>query len=257
MEISCYARSDVGLIRKNNEDCILVDEELGIYLLADGMGGHSGGEVASKLALDEIYGFFDKNRKATEKEINAIREFSDNLPLPGRKLMCAIVCADEAILKKSRQDRSLAGMGTTVVSIHRAADAFYLSHVGDSRIYLLRKGVLKQMTKDHSFLNAELDKGLTTREQLKKSPFDKRLTKALGHLNGASVDVKTTLPQKGDLFLLCSDGLTDMLYDDDILATINDNSGRLKEVGNKLVKMANVAGGVDNISIVLLRVEEL
>lgn len=255
MKISFYELSNIGRIRKNNEDCVLVNEELGIYLLADGMGGHSGGEVASKLALDEISDFFDKNRDITEKEINALSEFPENLTLPGRKLMYAVVCANEAILKKSRQNKSLAGMGTTVVAIHEAGENLHLSHVGDSRIYLLREGALKQMTRDHSLFNAEMDKGDMPKEKMRKTPFGKRLTKALGHLSGAGVDVKTALPRKGDIFLLCSDGLTDMLDDDNILAIIN-GSGSLETAGDELVETANIAGGVDNISAVLLRIEE-
>ncbi len=255
VEISCYARSDVGRRRKKNEDCVLVEEKHGIYLLADGMGGHSGGEVASKMALDEIADFFDKNRETTEKEINALYEFPDNLPLPGHKLLRAIICADEAILKKSRQDENLAGMGTTVAAIHRAGDNLYLAHVGDSRIYLLREGVLERMTKDHSWFNTEMSKGYMTREELKKSPFKKRLTKALGHLNGAEPDVKTLLPQKGDIFLACSDGLTDMLDDDSIFAIINENSSSLETAGDKLLETANIAGGLDNISVMLLRMD--
>lgn len=256
MKIGCYARSDVGRKRKNNEDCVLVDEKLGIYLLADGMGGHSGGEVASKLALDEIYAFFDKNRNITEEEINALSEFPENLPLPGCKLLRAIICADEAILKKSSVDEGLVGMGTTVVAIHAFADTFYLSHAGDSRIYLLREGALKQLTRDHSLFNEEVDKGYMTKEQMIKSPLKKRLTKALGHLKGAGPDVKTVPPRKGDIFLLCSDGLTDMVGDDNIFAIMGDSFDSLETAGNNLVETANSAGGVDNISVALLRIEE-
>jgi len=252
-----YTVSNVGLKRKNNEDYLLVAAELGLYMLADGMGGHLGGEEASKMALTAIKRFFSENPDITEKEINKLQEFPDSLSLSARKLTYAIIIANADIIKKAEMDPNLNGMGTTVVAIHEALGDLYISHVGDSRIYMLRDGSLRQMTEDHSVFNEEKKRGTLSDEQLRDMPFGKRLVRALGHMDKSRVDLQIVHPQKGDIFLLCSDGLTDMVEDESIEQTLKELGGDLEKAGSELVQNALNGGGKDNISIVLLKINEL
>ena len=257
MNTEHYTVSDVGLKRENNEDSLLVAEELGLYLLADGMGGHLGGKEASTLALTTIIQFFDENRDITEEDINELQEFPDSLSLPARKLFWGIIKANTDIIKKAKEDPDLHGMGTTVVAIHEALGELYLSHVGDSRIYMLRDSACRQMTEDHSVFNEEKKRGALTLEQLKEMPFGKRLVRALGHMNKSRVDLQVVHPQKGDIFLLCSDGLTDMVQDESIEQTLNEHKDDLQTAGDTLIQKALDGGGNDNVSIVLLKINEL
>jgi protein phosphatase len=252
-----YSVTNIGLRRKNNEDYLMVDEELCLYLLADGMGGHLGGERASQMALNTIKSFFEKNKDITEEEISKLQEFPDNLSLPARKLACAIMAANKVITDESEKNSDLVGMGTTLVAMHGTLGDMYLSHVGDSRIYLLRDGTFKQMTEDHSVYNEEKKRGLLTPEQLDEMPFKKRLVRAIGHMDKALVDIKFVHAQTGDVFLLCSDGLTDMVADEEIAKTLSEHKEDLKEAGDTLVEMALKEGGIDNVSIVIVRVDDL
>lgn len=257
MKTDHYSVSNLGLKRKNNEDYLLVAAELGLYLLADGMGGHLGGEEASKLSLTTIKQFFEENPDIDEEEINKLQEFPDGLSLPARKLSYAIIKANADITKKAETDPDLNGMGTTVVAIHEALGDLYLSHVGDSRIYMLRDDAFRQMTEDHSVFNEEMKRGILSVAQLKEMPFGKRLVRALGHMDKSRVDLQVVHPQKNDIFLLCSDGLTDMVKDDSIKQTLKELHDDLEKAGSELVQKALNGGGNDNISIVLLRINEL
>ncbi len=257
MKTDYYSVTNVGLKRKNNEDYLLVSVELGLYLLADGMGGHLGGEEASRMALTTIERFFADNPDITEEEINKLQEFPDSLSLYARKLSYAIITANANIIKKAETDPNLNGMGTTVVAVHEAMGDLYLSHVGDSRIYMQRDGSLRQMTEDHSVFNEEKKRGILSEAQLKEMPFGKRLVRALGHMDKSRVDLQVLHPKKKDIFLLCSDGLTDMVEDESIERTLEESSGDLEKAGSELVQKALNGGGKDNISIVLLKINEL
>ncbi|MFQ5431881.1 MAG: PP2C family protein-serine/threonine phosphatase [Nitrospinota bacterium] len=257
MKTDYYTISNVGYKRKNNEDYMLVAAELGLYMLADGMGGHLGGEEASKLALTTIKRFFEENPNITEEEINKLQEFPDSLSLSARKLSYAIIKANADIIKKAETDPDLNGMGTTIVAIHESLGDLYLSHVGDSRIYMLRDGTFRQVTEDHSVFNEEKKRGILSVAQLKEMPFGKRLVRALGHMDKSLVDLQVVHPQRGDVFLLCSDGLTDMVEDEGIEQTLKESSEDMEKAGNELVRKALNGGGADNISIVLLRINEL
>ena len=256
MKMDCYSVSNVGLRRKNNEDYLMVEEELGLYILADGMGGHQGGEVASRMTVEAIKDFFEQNPNISEEELNNLQEFPGDLPLPARKLSYSIINANGLILNKSGEDSELRGMGTTVVAVHGALGNLYLAHVGDSRIYLSRNGSFSQMTEDHSVYNEERKRGMLTDEQLKEMPFAKRLVRAIGHMDKALVDIKMVSPEKGDILLLCSDGLTDMVEDDEISETLSKHSADLKTAGDTLVQQALANGGSDNVTIILLRIDE-
>lgn len=256
MKTDNYSVSNVGLRRKNNEDYLMVAKELDLYLLADGMGGHLGGEVASRMTVETIKDFFEQNQSISEEELDKLQEFPDGLSLPARKLTYSIINANGLVINESGKDSELHGMGTTVVAVHGALGNLYLAHVGDSRIYLSRNGAFRQMTEDHSVYNEEIKRGLLTEAQIKEMPFGKRLVRAIGHMDKALVDIKEVSPEKGDILLLCSDGLTDMVEDDEISETLSKHGADLKTTGDTLVQQALDNGGSDNVTIILLRVDE-
>ncbi len=255
MKVSHSKISDTGLKRDHNEDSVLVNTGRGLYLLADGIGGHAGGEAASKLALNTVLKIFMEIDELGDEELESLHESNRGLPTPGRKLVFSILQANKEVVAASNKYKKLKGMGATITAILNAPTSIFLAHVGDSRIYLNRDGTLKQLTEDHSFLVQELKRGTITPEQAKKSPFRNRLTKAIGHMNTNRVDVQELNPEKDDLYLLCSDGLTDMLDDGEILKILEEKAG-LEQTCKKLVDESNNAGGIDNISIVLLKIEE-
>lgn len=256
MKISHFSLSDVGLRRKNNEDSILVDERMGLFLLADGMGGHNAGETASRLAVTSIQKFFEEYEGASEDVVDQLQPFPKELPLPGKKLIYAIIRANTIVTESAEVALEYRGMGTTIVALHVTDKSVLIAHVGDSRIYLSRQKEFSQITEDHSVFFEELKKGFMTREQLEQLPFKNRLTRALGHMDKARVDMKMVPPHKGDVFLLCSDGLTDMVDDGAIGEIIAQHRDDLEECGSVLVESAKAHGGVDNISVILLRVDE-
>ncbi len=257
MKTSHFSLTDVGLRRQNNEDSILVDGRLGLFLLADGMGGHNAGETASRLAVTSIQKFFEEYENASEEVIDQLQPFPNELPLPGKKLIYTIIRANTIVTESADLTPEYRGMGTTIVALLVSQNSIFAAHVGDSRIYLRRAEEFNQITEDHSVFFEELKKGFLTREQLDQLPFKNRLTRALGHMGKAKVDMKVIPPHKGDVFLLCSDGLTDMVDDGAIGEIIHQHHKDLEECAHVLVESAKAQGGADNISIVLLRVDEL
>lgn len=256
MKTSHFVLTDVGLRRQNNEDSVLVDARLGLFLLADGMGGHNAGEMASRLAVTSIQKFFEEYENAPEEIIDQLQPFPHELPLPGKKLIYTIIRANTIVTESAELTPEYHGMGTTIVGVHVSPDSIFIAHVGDSRIYLRRGKEFSQITEDHSVFFEELRKGFLTREQLDQLPFKNRLTRALGHMGKARVDMKVVPPHKGDIFLLCSDGLTDMVDDIAIGEMIGQHHEDLEECAHVLVESAKAHGGVDNISVILLRVDE-
>lgn len=256
MKTSYFSLTDVGLRRQNNEDSILVDDRLGLFLLADGMGGHNAGETASRLAVTSIQKFFEEYENAPEEVVDQLQPFPHELPLPGKKLIYTIIRANTIVTESADLSPEYHGMGTTIVALHVSHDSIFAAHVGDSRIYLHRKGEFSQVTEDHSVFFEELRKGFLTREQLDQLTFKNRLTRALGHMGKARVDMKVVPPHERDVFLLCSDGLTDMVEDGAIGEILSQHSDDLEECAHVLVESAKAHGGIDNISVILLRVDE-
>jgi len=255
MNLSSYSVTDVGLKREGNEDAILVDEGLGLYILSDGMGGHAAGEVASKITVDTIHAFLKSGSEVPSAGFDGMGEPAEGTTQDGRKVIYSILSANRAIIEDARLDGSHTGMGSTVLVLYRSGDNLLVAHIGDSRVYLLRGGEFKQLTMDHTVYNIELSRGRMTEEQLENSPFKSRLARAMGHLTENGVDLSVQKPQKGDIFLLCSDGLTDMVNDDNITLTIKENRDDLKSAGDILVKKAKEGGGKDNISVILVGVD--
>jgi serine/threonine protein phosphatase PrpC len=252
--------TDVGRQRKHNEDFVLLRAELDLFVVADGMGGHNAGDVASKLATASLRNFFEAVY-AGEVNTTSLPAGYESLSPEGQRLAAAIRKANRDVFEISSTHRQHQGMGSTVVACHfvREHGVFHVGHVGDSRCYRYRKGNLEQLTRDHSLVNDALAlKPDLTPEELARLPKN-IITRALGMREEVKVDVRSETVQPGDLYLLCSDGLSGLLSDaqmSEVLGEIASNGGtRLRDDCERLVTMANEAGGNDNISALVVRIE--
>jgi PPM family protein phosphatase len=230
-------KTDVGRLRTNNEDSILVDEELSIFLLADGLGGHNAGEVASSMAVNEAYSFLKDGIDREDDDAALFTLLSD-----------ALLAAHESITEKADADPELWGMGTTLVEMVIRRGKAFICHVGDSRAYLFRDR-LKQITRDHTVGHYLLEQG-APREQIHPRQYH-ILTQSVGAGERPAPDRNSVTLEQGDLLLLCSDGLTDMLNDADIEHILGRGRTDPTMLVESLVNEANSRGGMDNISVVL------
>jgi protein phosphatase len=241
--------SDTGRVRGHNEDSVLTNPRLGLAVLADGMGGYNAGEVASGMATSVLGSeLAHVISKRNPQESNA-----SGHPSMRQVVLDVIGRTNAAIHKAASSNPKYAGMGTTLVMAQFFDDRVMVAHVGDSRLYRLRKGVLEQVTRDHSLLQEQIDSGLLTREQARFSQNKNLVTRALG-VDGevdTEVDEYPVLP--GDIYLLCSDGLNDMVEDADIAAAMSSMSADLPLCASRLVKLANDNGGRDNVSVILAK----
>ena len=244
--------SDTGQVRSHNEDALIVSLDAGYAVLADGMGGYNAGEVASNMATAIIQQVIEQTLLASAESAVVAK---DNSPLaPATLLIDAVDAANLAILEASLLEPDYRGMGTTVVVALFHDDGVTIAHVGDSRAYRLRDGALVQITRDHSLLQEQLDAGLITLEQARFAQHKNLITRAVG----VDVVVETETGYfdvaPGDCFLLCSDGLTDMLNDSGIAEIVNASVDDITTASRDLVAQANELGGRDNISVILVRV---
>ena len=252
-KITIMGLTDTGIVRAKNEDCIGFDSALGLVVLADGMGGHRGGEVASTMTVDTIISNLQKELpKISAGEIDEASGFS-------RESICiqdAVVEANQAVFQASETNPAHKGMGTTIVVLQFYNNSFSLAHIGDSRCYRLRSGKFEQITKDHSLLQELIDRGFYTPEEARKSMNKNLVTRALGIDPVVMPDIQEDIVLKNDIYLLCSDGLTDLVEDEDIYLTINQFSANLEEAAKQLITKANQNGGKDNISVMLCRIDD-
>ncbi len=252
--------SDVGVLRSHNEDCFEIDPVRQLFVVADGMGGHSHGEIASRIAVQAIReciaagGDGSSGAPLTQGAALAPMAGPEGVGRQGDRIRTAIRSAHDRVLKAIRQDGSLHGMGTTVVGMLLEGDVMAVAHVGDSRAYRLRDGKFELLTQDHTWVNEQVVAGFLTEEQARVHPLKNVVTRALGGDSEVEVDVREWPVQVGDLFLLCSDGLTTMLSDPEILERLRGGA-RMEEICGRLVRDANARGGFDNISVLLLRIE--
>ena len=246
--------SDVGLQRDHNEDsfAILNDQEL--YVVADGMGGHRAGDVASRLATDAIVEFF---RATASEDVTWPFHFDSRLSEEENRLLTGIRIANRQILERSARSRECHGMGTTVVGALFSAtkNKMYIGHVGDSRAYRVREGKIMQLTRDHSLVNDYLLAMPELTEEQKSELPKNVITRALGMQDHVTVDLQSVDAENGDLFVLCSDGLSGMIGDEEILE-VTKSTAELQEACRRLVALANEHGGEDNITAVIVRIEE-
>jgi protein phosphatase len=252
LKVRACGLSDVGLTRSHNEDYFEIDPQHRLYIVADGMGGHSHGEVAAKIAVDAIRDFI---AKTADRDTTWPFGMEEGLARHSNLLKMAVRLAHDNVLRAISRDGSLYGMGTTVVGFLLSDAAAAVAHVGDSRAYLLRDGRLEQLTQDHTWVNEQVVAGFLSKEQARSHPLKNVVTRALGGESDVVVDVREMEVKSGDLFLLCSDGLTGMLSDHDISLRLT-GKGSLHEICRGLVNDANSRGGVDNVTVVLLAVDE-
>ncbi|MEO8039160.1 MAG: Stp1/IreP family PP2C-type Ser/Thr phosphatase [Betaproteobacteria bacterium] len=240
-----------GMVRSHNEDAISSDGEVGLAVLADGMGGYNAGEVASGIAVALIT---SEMRQAIAKtNLHALGQADGDLQAI-RLLKAIIAKANTSIYQSASSQPQYAGMGTTLVVTLFRDNRLSVAHIGDSRLYRQRDDKLEQITRDHSLLQEQIDSGMITREAARRSQNKNLVTRALGIEPEVEVEIHTHDVQPGDLYVLCSDGLNDMVEDEDIELTLNAMGSNLPLAANQLVQMANDNGGRDNVSVVLVRV---
>ena len=255
MRISHAARTDVGMKRDNNEDNFLAYPEQNLFAVFDGMGGHAAGEVASGIAVREMKEFFE----LTGKDPEATWPFKDDRSrsYDENRLVTAIKLCNARIIEVSEQDSSKKNMGTTCVSLYfteRNGEArTYVAHTGDSRGYLFRENRLKRITIDHSLVEEYLRLGKITEEEAKNFPQKNIILRALGQQRQVDVEINAHDPRPGDLFLLCSDGLSGMVEDRILESILQKQAGNLEACAKKLLDTANANGGVDNSTVILAR----
>ena len=250
-KLRCVGVTDTGRIREHNEDTFGTDADIGLVVLADGMGGYKAGEVASGITVRTMMGLI---KEAVERENLAVNDGATGLSRPGILLRDAIQRANMLISHTAKTQPNCEGMGTTVVAGLFFNDNLTIAHVGDSRLYRCRDGKLEQVTKDHSLLQELVSRGFYTPEEAQRAAAKNYVTRALGVETSVDVEITVDLVQKDDLYLLCSDGLSDMVEDDDIQLTINTFGANLETLAKQLIGLSNDNGGRDNISIVLVRV---
>lgn len=242
MKISAAGLTDKGLLRPHNEDALLLIDTHGVFAVADGMGGHAAGEVASHLAVEAIEETLAKRTEQLEVSIPEL-------------LLQAVEDANQRIARQMDEHPECRGMGTTVVIAVVHGGHFWVAHVGDSRAYLLRDNELRQLTTDHSLVNELVRLGMLSREQAARDPRRNVVTRALGSGTVVVPDIQHEQLLAGDRILLCSDGLTTMLGDRTIRELLSQPDLSLDEICMRLVQAANDAGGEDNVTVVLVELE--
>ncbi|NIC41189.1 Stp1/IreP family PP2C-type Ser/Thr phosphatase [Aquabacterium sp. A08] len=242
MKCDFFSLSDRGRVRANNEDAVAVDRDLGLAVLADGMGGYNAGEVASALATAEVQ---RQLRAALPRGSNAPREVR-------RALQHSVEAANLAIYEAALSRPDWRGMATTLVVALFGGARLTVGHVGDSRLYRLRQGQLALLTRDHSLLQEQIDAGLLSPDMARVAQYKNLVTRAVGVEPLVALELSEHVVQAGDTYLLCSDGLNDMLSDGEI-AQILTHAPPLAQAGQALLDAANAAGGRDNISLVLVQ----
>jgi PPM family protein phosphatase len=239
-KLACIGVTDTGRVREHNEDSIATDADLGLVVLADGMGGYNAGEVASGIAREDL----ERPDVAT------------GLSRPAIILRDAIHRANKIIFQTARTQAECEGMGTTVVAALFYDNKVSVAHVGDSRMYRLRSSTFSQVTLDHSLLQELVDRGFYSPEEAQRAANKNYVTRALGVEPSVEVEIKDLPVLKGDVYVLCSDGLSDMVQDEDIRLTINTFGANLDAVAKQLIQLANENGGRDNVSVLLAQAVE-
>ncbi len=253
LRLSACGRSDAGRVRSHNEDCFEIDPEHQLYVVADGMGGHSHGEVAARMAVDAIRAFV---RRSEEPDETWPYAYDAHLGRSANVLKTAVRLAHDRVLSAIQHDGTLYGMGTTVVGCLVRDGEAAVAHVGDSRAYRLHDGHLELLTQDHTWVNEQVVAGFLSQEQARDHPLKNVVTRALGGDSEVSVDLTEVTLEPGDAILLCSDGLTTMLDDRAIEACLRRTAdGGLEDACQGLVTEANARGGHDNVTVVLLIAE--
>ena len=253
MRYCASAKSDVGHKRQGNEDSFCLAPEIGLFVVADGMGGHAAGEVASRLAVETI-------QEWATKYLSGMDAFIVGKPVASCSreanfLLSSIRLANRIIYEAAKGRLEYVGMGTTVVSVLAVNDHVALAHVGDSRIYRIRSGEIVQLSRDHSLVQQQVDHGIISAEQAQGSQYKHLITRALGLKETVEVDLTEQPVLLGDFLLLCSDGLSDLLEDEEMSTIVREHADDLEKACQALVDRANYRGGDDNITALLIQAQ--
>ena len=252
-KLRCVGMTDTGRVREHNEDTFGTDADIGLVVLADGMGGYKAGEVASGITVRTVMGLL---KEAIERQDLTIQDQQLGMSRPGILLRDSIQRANKIIYQTARTQTHCEGMGTTVVAGLFFDDKLTIAHVGDSRLYRMKGPKFEQITQDHSLLQELIARGFYTPEEAQRAASKNYVTRALGVEPSVEVEITEVPVEKDDLFLLCSDGLSDMVEDEDIQLTISTFGANLETLAKQLVLLSNENGGRDNVSIVLAKVLE-
>lgn len=252
MRFVVSGKTDIGVVRQNNEDNLYISQDDGLLLVADGMGGHASGEVASKITVDIMRDYFNGVKEGRQLQIGPYQE---DLSEPTNRLGSAIRLANQAIYEAAQGNPLWHGMGNTIAATLITGNRLSIAHVGDSRVYLVREGSIEQLTDDHSFVSEQVKREIISKEQAKASEMKNVLTRALGVHPEVEVDLEELSLLDGDMLLLCTDGLTGMVDDEEIFAitnTLHDPAAACED----LIARANQNGGKDNITVVIAEIEK-
>jgi len=250
LRVEVAGETNVGRKRNHNEDNLAIFSEFGLYVVADGMGGHASGEVASKMAIETLREFFSATADDPERtwpyKMDRSKGYEENRLITGVKL------ANLRIFESAQREARQRGMGTTIVAIFTVIDGVYVAHVGDSRVYRIRDGKMEQLTEDHSLLNDYVKMKRLTPAEIANFPHKNVIVRALGMKDTVKVDTRYEVPRANDIILLCTDGLSGPVNDEKILEIV-EKSTDLKTASRRLIETANENGGPDNITCVLAR----
>ncbi len=252
MEVKAFGLTHVGRQRQHNEDAFLVESDAMLFLVADGMGGHAAGEIASRIAVDSISEFILHTK---EDDGTWPHAYDEHFKRSTNRLMAAVRMANTRVLEAMRKDARLRGMGTTVVACMADDTTVSVAHVGDSRAYMIRDGQLSRITNDHSWVFEQVQAGMLTEAEAEKHPLRNVITRALGGALQVTPDASEIDARPGDVFLLCSDGLTGMVPESEIQRIVTASSGDLKKACQQLIDAANERGGLDNVTAVLVETQ--
>lgn len=258
MRLKFAGLTDIGRTRDNNEDNFYISETEPLCVVADGMGGHSSGEVASALAIRTIREYYQR----TNGDPDVDRELHAKMPtwpfkrrapehVAQRRLVQAVMLANDVVFAYSQKRQQTKGMGTTVVTAFFIETGMYLVHIGDSRAYRIRGGTIERITRDHSLADEYLEMGILRPEELEAFPYKNVVTRAVGLADVVEPEDSFCTVQPGDIFVLCSDGLTDPLSDEQIRSIVVASADNIEQACRDLIDAANAAGGPDNVTVVL------
>lgn len=249
MKVQFAGATDVGLKRDHNEDSFFLMAEQNLYMVADGMGGHSSGEVASRLAVETVAKFFADSD--ADEDLTWPYRMDKGISYEENRLASGIMLANRRIHEAATEGKK--GMGTTMVACVLVHGGVVIGHVGDSRVYRWRQGQLTQVTEDHSLLNDFMKVKQLTQDEIANFPHKNVIVRALGMKENVQVDVRTDVPEEGDIYLLCSDGLSGMVTDAEIATILAADQDDVEGMCSRLIAAANRGGGVDNITSVIIR----
>lgn len=252
MRVRFSGETNVGMKRAHNEDCLHLPVDERLAIVADGMGGHASGEVASQMAVATVVDYF--RTTADDQTLTWPFKVDRGSRADVNRLVTAIKLANLKIHEQSARDPACKGMGTTLVSALFRDDQVIVGHVGDSRVYRVRQGEIAQLTEDHSLINDYIKMKRMTPEEAASWPHKNVIVRALGMKDTVQVDIHTEQPRLGDCYLLCSDGLSGMVSDEQLFELVQGETD-LDRLAEKMVAAANAAGGIDNVTVVLARLE--